>query len=103
MIKRLLVLSTLGVLLSGCFMVPMALIGPAASGFSTASILQSGITTTASYMVKKSTGKTIAEHALSAISDDTLKSAISDDVLKQSYFPKNNITIPTLPKSKSIK
>ena len=94
MIKRLLVLSTLGVLLSGCFMVPMALIGPAASGFSTASILQSGITTTASYMVKKSTGKTIAEHALSAISDDTLK---------QSYFPKNNITIPTLPKSKSIK
>ena len=94
MIKRLLVLSTLGVLLSGCFMVPMALIGPAASGFSTASILQSGITTTASYMVKKSTGKSIAEHALSAISDDTLK---------QSYFPKNNITIPTLPKSKSIK
>ena len=94
MIKRLLVLSTLGVLLSGCFMVPMALIGPAASGFSTASILQSGITTTASYVVKKSTGKSIAEHALSAISDDTLK---------QSYFPKNNITIPTLPKSKSIK
>ena len=94
MIKRLLVLTTLGVLLSGCFMVPMALIGPATSGFTTASLVQSGITTTASYMVKKSTGKSIAEHALSAI---------NDDMLKQSYLPKDNITIPTLPKSKSIK
>ena len=94
MIKRLLVLTTLGVLLSGCFMVPMALIGPASSGFTTASLVQSGITTTASYMVKKSTGKSIAEHALSAI---------NDDMLKQSYLPKDNITIPTLPKSKSIK
>ena len=94
MIKRLLLLATLGVLLSGCFMVPMALIGPASSGFTTASILQSGITTTASFMVKKSTGKSIAEHALSAI---------NDDMLKQSYLPKDNITIPTLPKSKSIK
>ena len=88
MIKRLLVLSTLGVLLSGCFMVPMALIGPAASGFSTASILQSGITTTASYMVKKSTGKSISEHALDAIGSDS-------DVLKQSYMPQKNITIPS--------
>ena len=94
MIKRLLVLTTLGVLLSGCFMVPMALIGPASSGFTTASLVQSGITTTASYMVKKSTGNSIAEHALSAI---------NDDMLKQSYLPKDNITIPTLPKSKSIK
>ena len=94
MIKRLLVLTTLGVLLSGCFMVPMALIGPATSGFTTASLVQSGITTTASYMVKKSTGKSITEHALSAI---------NDDMLKQSYLPKDNITIPTLPKSKSIK
>ena len=75
-------------------MVPMALIGPATSGFTTASLVQSGITTTASYMVKKSTGKSIAEHALSAI---------NDDMLKQSYLPKDNITIPTLPKSKSIK
>ena len=79
MIKRLLLLATLGVALSGCFMAPMALIGPAASGFSTASIIQSGISTGANYMVKKSTGKTISEHALEAI---------SRDVLQQSYFPK---------------
>ena len=63
MIKRLLFLTTLSVLLSGCFMAPMALVGPAVSGFSPASIVQSSLTTGANYMVKKSTGKTITEHA----------------------------------------
>ena len=63
MIKRLLVLTSLSVILSGCFMVPLAFVGPAVSSFSTASIIQSGVTTTASYMVKKSTGETIIEHA----------------------------------------
>ena len=82
MIKRLLLLTTLGVLLSGCFMVPMAFVGPAVSGFSTASIAQSAVTTGACYMVIKSTGKTIAEHAL-----DT----ITGDILKQSYFPKEKV------------
>ena len=53
MINRLLLLATLGVLLSGCFMVPMAFVGPAVSGFSTASITQSAVTTGASYIVKK--------------------------------------------------
>jgi len=80
MIRRLLLVATLGVMLSGCFMVPMAFIGPAASGFSTASLIQSGVTTGASYMVKKSTGKTITEHVM-----QSLKS----DVIKQSYMPKN--------------
>ena len=96
MINRLLLLATLGVLLSGCFMVPMAFVGPAVSGFSTASITQSAVTTGASYMVKKSTGKTIAEHAF-----DT----INPDVLKQSYMPeeKENVTTLILPKSKPIK
>jgi len=96
MIKRLLVLTTLGVMLSGCFMVPMAFVGPAVSGFSTASIAQSAVTTGASYMVKKSTGKTIAEHAL-----DT----INPDIMKQSYMPeeKENVTTLILPKSKPIK
>ena len=93
MIKTLLVLTTLGVLISGCFMVPMAFIGPAASGFSTASIAQSAISTGASYMVKKNTGKTISEHALSLIGDDTLQ---------QTYFPKDNSTKLILPKSKPI-
>ena len=78
MIKRLLLLAALGSLLSGCFMAPMALIGPAASGFSTASIMQSGITSGANYMVKKSTGKSITQHALDQISKDTLQ---------HTYFP----------------
>ena len=96
MIKRLLLIVTLGVVLSGCFMVPMAFVGPAVSGFSTASIAQSAVTTGASYMVKKSTGKTIAEHAY-----DT----INPDIMKQSYMPeeKENVTTLILPKSKPIK
>jgi len=96
MIKRLLVLTTLGMMLTGCFMVPMALLGPAASGFSTASLIQSGVTTGASYMVKKNTGKTIAEHAF-----DT----INPDIMKQSYVPKEKESVTTLivPKSKPIK
>ena len=94
MIKRLLLLATLGVALLGCFMAPMALIGPAASGFSTASIIQSGISTGANYMVKKSTGKTIGQHAFDAI---------NKDVLKQSYFPKeikNRVNIDTIKNKK---
>ena len=80
MIKRLLLIVTLGVTLSGCFMAPMALIGPATSGFSTASILQSGITSGANYVVKKSTGKTITEHALDSL---------NKEALQQTYFPEN--------------
>ena len=79
MIKRLLLLTTLGVMLSGCFMVPMAFVGPAVSGFSTASIAQSALTTTAGYMVRKTTGKTIAEHAFDVI---------GGDIMQQTYFPK---------------
>ena len=89
MIRRLLLIATLGLLLSGCFMVPMAFIGPAVSGFSTASIIQSGITTGASYMVKKSTGKTIAEHAISAL---------DSDVLQQTYFPKKHTSLIAPPR-----
>ena len=95
MIKRLLVLTMLGVMLSGCFMVPMAFVGPAVSGFSTASITQSVVTTGASYMVKKNTGKTISEHAYEAIGGDI-------GVIKQSYFPENNVTTLILPESKPI-
>ena len=78
MIKRLMLLITLGMLLSGCFMAPMALIGPATSGFTTASLVQSGISTGASYLVKKSTGKSIGEHAIGAI---------NQGILQQSYMP----------------
>ena len=79
MLKRLFLIGTLSVFLSGCFMAPMALIGPATSGFSTASIIQSGVSTGANYMVKKSTGKSISEHAIQAI---------NKDVLQQTYLPK---------------
>ena len=86
MIKKFVVLTALGLFLSGCFMAPMALIGPATSGFTTASILQSGATTTVNYMVKKSTGKTISEHAF-----DTVTSSI----LQQTYFPKEKLASVT--------
>ena len=86
MIKRLLFLTTLSVLLSGCFMAPMALVGPAVSGFSTASIVQSSLTTGANYMVKKSTGKTITEHAFASI---------QKEVLQQTYFPASYSKIKT--------
>ena len=96
MIKRLLLLTTLGVMLSGCFMVPMAFVGPAVSGYSTASVTQSAISTGVSYMVKKNTGKSIVEHAYEVVGGDP-------GIMKQSYFPENNVTKLILPKSKPIK
>jgi len=67
-------------------MAPMALLGPATSGFSTASIIQSGVTTGANYMVKKSTGKTISEHDLDAI---------NKEVMQQTYMPEEKIILPS--------
>ena len=96
MIKKLLLIVVLGVTVSGCFMVPMAFIGPAASGFSTASIIQSGVTTGANYMVKKSTGKTISEHALAMIN--------TKDIYQQSYFPTYETSIEKIfPRSKPVR
>ena len=63
-------------------MAPMALIGPATSGFTTASIVQSGLSTGVNYMVKKGTGKTITEHAFDAISEDILKQSYNLDPIK---------------------
>jgi len=88
MFKRLFLITMLGVLLSGCFIAPMALIGPATSGFTTASIIQSGVTSGANYLVKKSTGKSITQHAL-----DTL----NEDVLHQTYLPINKQKINKTP------
>ena len=77
-------------------MAPMALIGPATSGFSTASIIQSGVTTGANYMMKKSTGKTIAEHAITIIN--------REDVLQQTFVPTYETSIAIiLPKSKPVR
>ena len=95
MIKRLLLIVTLSVFVSGCFMAPLALIGPVSSGFSTASLIQSGVSSGASYLVKRSTGKTISEHAWDVI---------NKDILQQTYFPKTVTVSPSItPKSKSIK
>ena len=96
MIKRLFLIVAVGVTVSGCFMAPLALIGPATSGFSTASIIQSGVTTGANYMMKKSTGKTIAEHAIAIIN--------REDIYQQTLVPtyETSITI-ILPKSKPIR
>ena len=86
----------LGVTVSGCFMAPLAFIGPATSGFSTASILQSGVSAGANYMVKKSTGKTISEHAITMIS--------TKDIYQQSFFPKYETSIEKiLPRSKPVR
>ena len=88
MFKRLLVILALGTLLSGCFVAPLALIGPAASGFTTASIVQSGVTTGAGYLVKKSTGKSVQEHVIYTI---------NKEVLQQTYLPKNNTPLSVAP------
>ena len=88
MIKRLLLIISIGVALSGCFMAPMALIGPAASGFSTASIVQSGVTSGASYIVKQTTGKSLTEHAIGQI---------NKEILQNTYFPKNNTPLSVAP------
>ena len=97
MIKRLFVIAVLGVTVSGCFMAPLALIGPISSGFSTASLIQTGVTTGANYMVKKSTGKTIAEHAIESLKGDIVKQSYAPkdglgEKLKKSYEPKNKLS-----------
>ena len=88
MFKRLFLVTMLGIMLSGCFVAPMALIGPATSGFTTASILQSGVTSGANYLVKRSTGKTITQHAFESI---------NKDILRQTYIPINNKKINITP------
>jgi len=61
-------------------MAPLALIGPATSGFTTASFVQSGVSAGANYMIKKSTGKTISEHAIEAINKNVLKTYLPEDL-----------------------
>ena len=93
MIKRLFLIVALGVTVSGCFMAPLALIGPASSGFSTASIIQSGVTTGANYVVKRSTGKTI-----------TVVIINRKDIYQQTFVPTYETSIAIiLPKSKPVR
>ena len=88
MIKRLLLVVALGVTLSGCFMAPLALIGPMSSGFTTASIVQSGVTSGASYVIKQTSGKSISEHVIKVI---------NKDILQQAYAPKKSTALLIAP------
>ena len=105
MIKRLFLIVALGVTVSGCFMAPLALLGPASSGFSTASIIQSGVTTGANYVVKRSTGKTIAEHAIAIInSEHSIAIINSKDIYQQTFAATYEPSIAIiLPKSKPVR
>ena len=84
------------VMLSGCYMVPMAFIGPAASNFTTASIIQSTMSSGAGYLIKKSTGKSVGEHVLEAINEETTYQTYLP-TQRNKYFPQ---IIKILPKSK---
>jgi len=88
MIKRLLLIATVGVTLSGCFMAPIALIGPMTSGWSTASLIQAGVSSGASYVVQKSTGKTIGQHVIESL---------NQTAVHQSYFPTEKMIISGSP------
>ena len=85
----------MGLLVSGCYMVPFAFIGPATSCFTASSVMQAAISTSANHMVKKATGKSFSEHAFDAINIDDITLG---------YFPSNksnNLILP-LPKPSNI-
>ena len=92
-IKRIILISIAGLLVSGCYMVPLALIGPATSGFTSTSIVQAAITTTANQMVKKTTGKTFSEHVIDSIDMDKISLG---------YFPSNKSNNLILPLAKPL-
>ena len=91
--KRILLISVVGLLMSGCYMVPLAFIGPATSGFTASSIMQTAVTTTANHIVKKTTGKTFSEHVI-----DT----INMDKISLGYFPSNKSNNLILPLAKPL-
>ena len=83
MLRRLLLIVILGVMTSGCFIAPLALIGPAASGFTTASIVQSGVTSGIDYVIQKRTGKSISQHAYDRINREIY--SVNKEVLQNRY------------------
>ena len=94
-IKKLLLVSAMGLFVSGCYMVPLALIGPATSGFTASSVMQAVVSTTANHIVKKATGKSFSEHAFDVVNMDNITLG---------YFPSNksnNLILP-LPKPSNI-
>ncbi len=77
-------------------MVPMAFIGLATSNFTTASIIQSTMSSSAGYLIKKSTGKSVSEHVLEAINEEGAYQTYLP-TQRNKYFPQ---IIKILPKSK---
>ena len=63
MIKKLILISAMGLLFSGCYMAPLALVGPATSGFTATSMMQSAVTSSANHIIKKTTGKSFSDYA----------------------------------------
>ena len=77
MIKKMLLIAILAIATQGCIVAPLALLGPATSGFSTASLIQTGVSTGLNFHIKKNTGKTISEHVFDSITRETLKQTYS--------------------------
>ena len=92
-IKGIVLISIVGLLVSGCYMVPLAFIGPATSGFTTTSIMQAAVTSSANHMVKKTTGKTFSEHVIDSIDMDKISLG---------YFPSNKSNNLILPLAKPL-
>ncbi len=95
MLRRLLLIVILGVMTSGCFIAPLALIGPATSGFTTASIVQSGVTSGIDYVIQKRTGKSISQHAFDRINREIY--SVNKEVLQQTYLPKKQNVLIVAP------
>ena len=65
-------------------MAPLALIGPITSGFTTASVIQTGVTSGAGYIIKQTSGKSVSEHVMEAI---------NKDILQQAFVPKKRTAL----------
>ena len=91
--KKIILISLTGLLVSGCYMVPLAFLGPATSGFTASSMMQAAVTSSANHIVRKTTGKTISEHAFDAIGEDNISFG---------YFPLNKSDDSILPLSKPL-
>ena len=89
--KKVLLLFVLGTMLSGCFVAPIAMLGPVISVGTSGSLTQAAIQTGLNYGIKKATGKSMTEHALDVI--------ISQRNTKSAYFPKNKRVNKILSKS----
>jgi hypothetical protein len=91
--KKIILISLAGLLVSGCYMVPLAFIGPATSGFTASSVMQAAVTSSANHIVRKTTGKTISEHAFDAIGEENISLG---------YFPLNKSDDSILPLPKPL-